>query len=360
MSQLVPDVKRIAVLRANALGDLMFALPALDALRAAYPDAELVLLGRAWHRDLLEARPGPVDRTVVVPPFEGSLGPAERRSLDQALDAVADEGVDLALQLHGGGRNSNPVVRSLGARVVAGLRTPDADPLDREVPYVYYQSEVLRLLEVVALVGALPRRLEPSFALTERDRAEAAAVVDGDTPLVALHPGATDPRRRWPPERFAAVGDALAAAGASVVVTGSHGEHELVAAVVQAMANPARDLGGRLSIGGLAGLLARCAVVVGNDTGPLHLAAAVGAATAGVFWCGNVINAGAATRTRHRPSISWVLDCPACGANCITSSCEHEDSFVAGAGVDEVLVSALDLFRAAETDPRPAGAAAPA
>ncbi|MDP9420564.1 MAG: glycosyltransferase family 9 protein [Actinomycetota bacterium] len=358
MSRLVPDVERIAVLRANALGDLMFALPALDALRAAYPDAELVLLGRAWHRDLLDGRPGPVDRTVVVPPFEGPLGPDERRALDQVLDELAGEGVDLALQLHGGGRNSNPVVRRLGARVVAGLRTPDAEPLDREVPYVYYQHEVLRLLEVVGLVGATPRTLEPRFALAERDRAEAAAV-DGETPLVALHPGATDPRRRWPPERFAAVGDALAAAGASVVVTGSDGERQLVAAVVDAMRSPARGLAGRLSIGGLAGLLARCAVVVGNDTGPLHLAAAVGAATAGVFWCGNLINAGAATRTRHRPSMSWVLDCPACGANCITNSCEHEDSFVVGVGVDEVLASALDLLHTAETDGRTAGDPAP-
>lgn len=344
MSLLVPDVGRIAVLRANALGDLMFALPALDALRAAYPDAELVLLGRAWHRDLLDARPGPVDRTVVIPPFEGSLGADEQRAVDDAIDAVAKDGVDLALQLHGGGRNSNPVVGRLGARVAAGLRTPDAEGLDREVPYVYYQSEVLRLLEVAALVGAPPRRLEPRFAVTERDRAEATAVVGERHHLVALHPGATDPRRRWPPERFATVGDALADAGASVVVTGSGDERDLVDAVIESMRRPAQGVAGRLSIGGLAALLARCTVVVGNDTGPLHLAAAVGAATAGVFWCGNLINAGPATRTRHRPSISWVLECPACGANCITDGCEHEESFVAGVGVDEVLASTLDLF----------------
>ncbi|MDP9006148.1 MAG: glycosyltransferase family 9 protein, partial [Actinomycetota bacterium] len=117
MTLLVPDVQRIAVLRANALGDLMFALPALDAVRAAYPEAEVVLLGRAWHRDLLDGRPGPVDRTVVVPPFEGSLAADQQRALEEVLDAVAEEGIDLALQLHGGGRNSNPVVSRLGARV---------------------------------------------------------------------------------------------------------------------------------------------------------------------------------------------------------------------------------------------------
>lgn len=347
MTLLVPDVRRIAVLRANALGDLMFALPALDALRAAYPEAEIVLLGRAWHRDLLDGRPGPVDRTVVVPPFEGSLTADQQRTLEEVLDVVAEEGIDLALQLHGGGRNSNPVVSRLGACVTAGLATPDAEPLDRQVPYVYYQHEVLRLLEVVALVGATPRHLEPVFAVTEDDRAEASSVVEDNGPLVALHPGATDPRRRWPPDRFAAVGDALADAGAAVVVTGSAAEGDLVAAVVGAMRNPATGLAGRISIGGLAALLARSSVVVGNDTGPLHLAAAVGTATTGVFWCGNLVNAGPATRARHRPSISWILDCPVCGRSCITDRCDHDEPFVSGVTVDEVRASALELFHLA-------------
>lgn len=61
------DVRRIAVLRANAIGDLVFALPALDALRAAYHQAEIVLLGLPWHADFLAGRPGPIDRVEVVP-----------------------------------------------------------------------------------------------------------------------------------------------------------------------------------------------------------------------------------------------------------------------------------------------------
>jgi ADP-heptose:LPS heptosyltransferase len=63
----VPGVRRIAVLRANALGDFIFALPALEALRAAYPQAEIVLLAKKWHATFLQGRPGPVDRVVVVP-----------------------------------------------------------------------------------------------------------------------------------------------------------------------------------------------------------------------------------------------------------------------------------------------------
>src|SRR5213593_1480140 len=66
-----PDVRKIAVLRVNRLGDFIFALPALEALRAAYPAAEIVLLAKKWHANFLANRPGPVDRVVVVPVSKG-------------------------------------------------------------------------------------------------------------------------------------------------------------------------------------------------------------------------------------------------------------------------------------------------
>ena len=67
----VPDIRKIAVLRANGLGDFIFALPALEALRVAYPEAEIVLLGKKWHANFLANRPGPVDRVIVVPVSKG-------------------------------------------------------------------------------------------------------------------------------------------------------------------------------------------------------------------------------------------------------------------------------------------------
>jgi ADP-heptose:LPS heptosyltransferase len=341
---LVPDVAKIAVLRANSLGDLLFAVPALDALRAAYPGAEIVLLGKPWHADFVLGRVTAVDRVVVAPDVE-ETGVGDEGAF---FARMGEERFDLALQLHGGGRNSNPFVRRLGARVTAGLRTPDAEPLDRWVPYVYYQSEVFRLLEAVATVGASPGGLEPRLAVLDEDRREAAALVDADgSPLVALHPGASEGRRRWAARSFSAVGDALAEAGARVVVTGARGEADLVDEVVAGMRSPSIGVAGRLSVGGLAALLSRCLVVVSNDTGPLHVAAAVGAATVGIYWCGNLINAGPITRSRHRPAISWRLECPACGTNCISHSCRHDESFVSDVSVDEVRASALDLWSTA-------------
>jgi ADP-heptose:LPS heptosyltransferase len=108
------------------------------------------------------------------------------------------EGFDLALQMHGGGRNSNPIVLGLGAHLTAGMKTPDAPALDRWIPYFYWQHEVLRLLEVVSLVGAAPVILEPRLAVSRRDKDEACKVLpDDEPPLVVIHPGASDPRRRW-------------------------------------------------------------------------------------------------------------------------------------------------------------------
>jgi ADP-heptose:LPS heptosyltransferase len=172
-------------------------------------------------------------------------------------------------------------------------------------------------------------------------------IPDDGRPLVALHPGATDPRRRWPALRFAAVGDAIASAGARVIVTGSADEAELVGEVLDQMHCPAEGLAGQLSLGALVGVLARCAVVVSNDTGPRHLAAAVGTATVGIFWCGNLINVGPLTRALHRPLISWQLRCPECGVDCVESTerCPHNPSFVANVPVDAVRAEALDLLK---------------
>ncbi len=359
---LVPGVERIAVLRANFLGDLVLTLPALAALRAAYPDAEITLLGAPWHAELLEGRPGPWDRVVVVPPWPG-VRDAPGASRDSAevrrfLAGQRAERHDLALQLHGGGGNSNPLVAALGARLTAGARDTGAPPLDRWVPYTADQHEVLRCLELVGLVGAVPVTLEPRLSVTAADAAAADAVLPaGPDPLVALHPGAQDPRRRWPAACFAALAGDLASAGARVVLVGAGEDDRAAAEEIRARtAAPVLDLVGRLSRGALAGVLARCRVVVANDSGPRHLAEAVGTATVGVFLEHNLLNAGPLTRRRHRVAVSTRTDCPVCGTDQSRSRCGHDRSLVAGVPVEPVRAAALDLL----TDGGPAVHAAAA
>ena len=373
-SRLVPDVRRIAVLRANALGDYIFALPALESLHAAYPAAELVLLGAPWHAAALTGRPGPVDRVLVAPARRGIRDaepddPAPAADLDGFLDRARAERFDLALQLHGGGRNSNPIVAGLGARVTAGLRAEDAPPLDRTVPYVYFQPEVFRYLEVVGLVGAEPVTYRSRFAIGDADRAEADRVAPrGPAPRAVVHPGARDPRRRWPADRFAVVCRALASEGMDVVVTGTASERDVIEAVCASADHPAvRPLPGRLSVGGLAAFLAAASLVVSNDTGPLHLAAAVGTPAVGMFWIVNMINGAVPDRGRYRPLISWTTHCPRCGTDCTGGlfphrggppPCDHPDSFLVDIPVTEVLAEVRALLGAAEAGPPGGGAQA--
>jgi ADP-heptose:LPS heptosyltransferase len=245
-------VARIAVLPANGLGDYVFCTPALGALRAAYPAAEITLLTRPWHAAFLAGR------------GTRRAGRAGART-------------------RGGGRWSNPFVRRLGAALTAGCRVHDAAALDRWVGYVDFQPEIVRYLEVAALVGARSVTVEPAIAVTHADRLEAQGHTEGG-PFAVLHPGASVARRRWRPERFARVGDALAEEGLRVVVTGTAPERESVAAVRETMRAPSEGACGTLSVGGLAALLSAATLVVSNDSGPLHLADAVGARTVGIFW----------------------------------------------------------------------------
>jgi len=342
----VPDVKRIAVLKASALGDFILTLPALDAVRRAYPSAAISLLGRPLHRDLVGGRRDVVDEVIVVP--HGAIGDEDvgyRPEARAQLLAGMRRDIDLALQLHGGGRNSNPLVAALGARVTAGARTPDAAPLDRTIHYDVYQSDALRSLETVRLVGATSAPLEPTLPATEEDVSlSRAALPDSDRPIALVHPGATDVRRRWPPRSFAAVADALVEAGALVCLTGVEAERAVVAQVAAAARHDLIDLSGKLSLRALMGLQSRALVVVSNDTGVRHLAAAVGTATVAIYWVGNVITAGPPTRDRHRVVISWRTKCPECGRDCISDDCSHRPSFVAEVPVGDVIDHALDLL----------------
>jgi ADP-heptose:LPS heptosyltransferase len=270
---------------------------------------------------------------------------------------MIEEQFDIAIQMHGGGRYSNPLLSVLGARLTVGACSENASPLDRCIPYHFYQIEILRYLEIASLVGAFTHYFEPRIFVTDEDvQSSIDHVPESPEPLAVLNPGAGDPRRRWPVTKFAKVGDALANAGARVAVIGAGWDREIVQGVCEAMSSQSLNLSGKLDLNSLTGLLSRASLVVSNDSGPLHLAAAAGASTVGIYWCGNMINAGPLTRSRHRPAISWRLDCPVCGLNCTRTNCEHKESFVGEVTETEVIRSALDLLLMTEnqnTNPYP-------
>jgi len=363
---LFDDVRRIAVLRGGGLGDFIFALAAIDSLAAAYPDARITLLGTPMHAALLASRPSSIDEVVELPVAHGVRELAGRAPDEAELDAfferMRSERFDLAVQVHGGGRNSNPFLLRLGARHTVGLRTPDAPALERDMAYIYYQHEVLRSLEVVGLAGAVPVRLEPVIHATDQERAGSSTHLDeGAYGLALIHPGATDPRRRWPTTRFAEVAAGLAAEGTQVIVVGDGTDVATADEIVRLAASATAvapeggapvghisSLAGLLSLGELVGIIDRADVLIGNDSGPRHLAQAVGVSTVGVYWVGNLINAGPLGRSRHRAHLSWTTNCPACGVDITqvgwtAERCEHDDSVVAAVPSSPVLDDAIEL-----------------
>lgn len=347
--------RKIAVLRANAIGDFVFVLPALEALRSRFPKAEISLLGREWHRSFLEKRAAPVDRVIPVPASVGvnqdDLGEdgENLEELEAFFAEMEREEFDVALQLHGGGRHSNPFVRRLQPRLSAGLRAPDAEPLDRWTPYVYLQPEVFRYLEAVRLVGAQAVCFEPRLEASDQDLEESYQVVPEDGPLVLLNPNAGDSLRRWPLEKFAETAQALESSGARILVSGAKSDRQYCRELLETIGGSfTQDVSGALSLGGLLGLLSRCRLVVSNDSGPLHLAAAVGTPTVGIYWYPNMITAAPSGRANHRPAVSWLSHCPHCGLSLIHARCDQLESLVSEVSVAEVVGHARDLFHLKE------------
>ncbi|MGO4784554.1 glycosyltransferase family 9 protein [Cryobacterium sp. W22_MBD10_FK3] len=347
------DVQRIAVLRAGGLGDLLVVEPALAALAAAYPAAELTLLGTGAQHRLLEGRPGPINKVEELPAGRGlRAGAEDPAEYQRFVRRMRRRRFDLAVQLHGGGRNSNPFLLDIGARHTVGMRTPDAPALERTLPYGHTQHELLRALEVVGLAGAAPVTLGPALAVTAAERRRGVQLVPaGSGPVVAIHPGSTDPRRRWPTERFGQVAKAALSDGARVVVLGDESERGIARDVVEAAGRPAEgvaptlSLAGSIDLPGLVGVLAETDILVANDSGPRHLAQAVGAATVSLYWIGNLLTAGPLLRARHRVHVSWAMACGRCGADFSSPvRCEHDDSVVAGLPVRPVIDDVRELM----------------
>lgn len=293
------EVRRILVIRAlPGLGDMLCAAPALRALRLAYPDVDLALLGLPGAAEVLARSGGHVDRVL---PFQGwpgipespagcvpgpaapgeAVGPA---SVDlgvayAGLVALQRERFDLVLQLHGDGSVTNQLALAIGGRFTAGFhaRSGPAPDTGRFFPYPDDLHEIHRQTRLLELLG-LPLagdHLEMTVTADDRRRARSLAGPERWPSYACLHPGASRPGRCWPPERFAAVGDALARRGIAVVVTGSAAEAPITARVAAAMDEPALDLTGRLPLGPLAALFQQARLVVTNDTGTSHLSVAV-------------------------------------------------------------------------------------
>jgi ADP-heptose:LPS heptosyltransferase len=272
--------RHIAVFRALYLGDLLCAVPALRSLRQRFPEAMITLIGLPWASAFVARTPF-VDHLMSFPGHPNLPEvTVEAEDLARYREQVRRARFDLAVQMHGDGTVSNDVIAALGARYSIGYGPDGDDRLDQVLQWRPDDHEIDRWLRITGALGGetTDRRLE--FALNPEDDRAALRLLKalpiGPGPVVGLHPGAKDGARRWPTDRFARLGDELVERfGARLVITGAEGERSLAQEIAQRMKSTHLDLTGRTDLGAFAGIIRRLELLVTNDTGASHVAAAM-------------------------------------------------------------------------------------
>ena len=276
-----PGIDSVVVFRALQLGDMLCAVPALRALRAALPHARITLVGLPWAEQFAARFSNYIDDFLVFPGHPG-LGeqPLQQSLLPSFYNTLQSRQYSLALQLHGSGEISNGIVRDFGARLAAGYAAA-ALPEEEDFLYLPYPDagpEPLRLLDFVTQLGARDLGPQLEFPLNRQDWQElqASGLAEGlhAGEYICIHPGARFRDKCWPAERFAHLADQLALEfGLGVVLTGSAKETDLTATVASHMKTPVIDAAGPISIGAMAALMSRARLLICNDTGVSHIAA---------------------------------------------------------------------------------------
>lgn len=283
-------VHRVLVRATNWVGDMVMCLPALEALKENFPLARITVLALPWVSALLQAHPA-VDELLLLERKEGF--PADVFARIRCAGAIRKGGFDLAVLLQNAFEAAllallGGVPRRLGydtdGRGPLLTHRVIRDPAALKVHQVEYYLAILKA------AGWAAESREPRLFLSDADAAAAGAWLEHEGigragPVVGLSPGAMyGSAKRWPAERFAAVGDlAVRLWGARVLIFGSGKEAEICGRVAAAMRHPSVNLCGKTALGAAVGLIGRCDAFVTNDSGLMHVAAALGVPTLAVF-----------------------------------------------------------------------------
>lgn len=282
----VAPPRRIVVLRRCCLGDVLMTTPLLTALDDAYADASITYAAGKWSAAALAHNPH-VDRVVTLPDrwdraaWRGLVGRLRRERFDLAILPERSPLPALAAALAG-------IPRRVGLDSAGrGFALTD------RVPLRGIRHETDLALDLARKLGLTPRERRLQYHPGAEAMATIVAILaerQVRTPLVVVHPGGgSNPgvrmdSKRWPPERFAAVADALADRhGATLVLVGAPSDRETVAATRAALHHEAIDLSGTLNLDEHAALCARADLYLGNDAGTTHLAGACGAPVVAIF-----------------------------------------------------------------------------
>lgn len=280
-------VREIVAVKFWGIGNAALLLPVLRDLKARYPAARLTVVTLKGNEPLFE---GVADRTLSVrmAPVHAAL------DLFRVAATLRRRRVDLALDFEQYVRTSQALLYLAGARQVIAFDTRGLERAalaDVRVPYDDTRHTGESYLDLARAAGVRKEAYRPGGLAADPSAAERVAAWCRPRgvpprPLVLLHPGSGDNfhGRRWPTRRFGLVARRLVdEAGAVVAVTGGRGEQGLAREVSEAAERDVWDLAGRLDLKELVALLARAQVLVSNDSGPVHLASALGVPVLGLY-----------------------------------------------------------------------------
>ncbi len=332
------EVRRVLVRSPNWVGDAIMSLPVLAGLKRLFPLAEIIVLAVPRVAPLFTAQPGVVE-VIRFPSGRGKW---------QVLWEMRGH-FDVALAL------PNSMESALGLWLVGvpsrvGYNTDARGLFLKEAvsgrAHLNGLHTVFYLLGLLKALGGVATFTPPALYLEPEEVESAAqflAEVDlpGDGPWVGLSPGAAyGPAKRWPPERFAALGEALQQEfGARLVLLGGSEERPVADLVKEHLQEPVVDLVGRTSLRQALGLLSQLRLLVTNDSGLMHAAAALSVPQVALFGSTDPVATGPfssqATMIRH----------PQACSPCFKRTCEVGYPCLNAISVDEVLAAARDRLR---------------
>lgn len=308
----IPLTARILVVRSlPGLGDLLCSVPALRSLRAAFPLAQITWLGLPGTEWFGQRFNHLIDDWLPFPGFPGiPEGWQSAQTTVDFLQQIQAQPFDLTLQIHGSGIYINPFLTLMGGRLQAGFYVPGqfCPSAEHFMPYPQQVSEVDRLRRLMTFLGLPDQGAELEFPLNDIEYQAGLRLLEAHslTPsrYVCVHPGASCGQRRWPPAKFTQVAQHLSDQGYRVVLTGTAAEHDLADQVMAQVSASSQlrplNLTGRTCLGGLSVLLRHSALLICNDTGVSHLAAALKVPSVVVFSNSEVRRWAPPDTDRHR------------------------------------------------------------
>jgi heptosyltransferase II len=348
---------KILIRATNWVGDAIMALPALHAVRARFTDAEIAVVARPYVADIYRGQ-GICDRLV---PYDSRGVHAGLRGRERLARELRAERFDAALLLQNAFDAAWLAWRA-GVRERIGyardgrtllLTKAVGVPRPGEIP-AHEQYYYLELIRRAGWVDSLAGEKSISLTVTvvSKQKAEETLLAAGVRPRsaalrVAIGAGASyGSAKCWPPERFAYVAERLRARfDGDVILFGTAAETQVTSAIAAAMKHPPIDLAGKTAIVELPALLSQCHLFIGNDSGAMHVAAAVGLPVVAVF--GPTDPDGTAPVT---PRCTILQEKPYCSP-CFLRKCPTDHRCMTRVSPDAVAAAARSWLASAEVHP---------